>query len=152
MLRKVLVVLLIVLLAGLVATVVSCTTVPSDLGLADGRLRPCPSSPNCVNSEESGSAAIPPLEYTGDGRQAFQALLEVVRTQPRARVVTSTGDYAHVVFTTRILRFRDDLELRLDEEAEVVHVRSASRVGHSDLGANRRRVERLREVWDAARR
>lgn len=118
---------------------------------SDGRLGPCPSSPNCVSSEADPSedCFIPPFEI-GQGeepRAAFERLLAVVGD--RARLERRDGDYAHAVFVTRLLRFRDDVELRLDAEARRIHVRSASRLGYSDLGANRKRVEALREAFRA---
>lgn len=124
----------------------ACLTRPDDLGLVDGALRPCPTSPNCVRSEagSSGRARIEPLEVDGDPKRAFQALVDRLGAQEDVQVAQLDPTYAHLVFTTSLLRFRDDLELRLDEAAGKIHVRSASRVGHSDLGANRARVERIR--------
>lgn len=68
----------------------------------------------------------------------------VVLSLPGARIETATDTYLHASVKTQLFRFVDDLELLLDSEAGLVHVRSASRIGSWDLGANRRRVERLR--------
>jgi len=135
-----------------VLSISSCTTVPDDIGLEDGRLRPCPSSPNCVCSESAGvPSSIAPLTYTdrfaGRGAEALESLVAYLRTLPRVEVVTQEPGYVHAVFTTPLMRFRDDVELRLDEANGAIQVRSASRVGHSDLGANRARVESLRTGW-----
>jgi uncharacterized protein (DUF1499 family) len=130
--------------------VASCTASrPADLGLdAAGRLRPCPDSPNCVNSDEAGrSSSIEPLALAALGVEPDAALArvaEAIEATPRARVVTLEGDYLHAEYTSALFRFVDDLEVRLDREAGVLHLRSASRVGHSDLGANAARVEDLR--------
>lgn len=139
---------LVLFLAALVALYfASCRSVAG--GLGDGRLRPCPSSSNCVCSEEfDGEASIPPLAFDGDPRGAFVSLLAFLRAEPRVELVTVETDYVHAVFKTRILRFRDDVEFRLDAAGGVIHVRSASRVGYSDLGANRERVESIRARWD----
>jgi uncharacterized protein (DUF1499 family) len=124
---------------------------PAPAGLVDGRLRPCPPSPNCVCSEDPAPrAAVEPFSFEGEPADAFRALVALVRAEPRVELVLVEPAYAHAVFRTRFLRFRDDVELRLDAEERVIHVRSASRVGHSDLGANRRRVEALRARWRAA--
>ena len=130
----------------------SCTSIPEDIGLAGDRLRPCPESPNCVCSEDAGlDSSIEAFAYDEEPAAAFAALLALVSDQG-GELVTTTDTYAHAVFTTPLMRFRDDLELRLDAAHQVVHVRSASRVGHSDLGANRARVETLRAAWlDRAR-
>jgi len=115
------------------------------VGLVEGRLGPCPWTPNCVSSEEPSSIA--PLAFAGEPAAAFRSLVDFLRAEPRAEIVHVDEAYAHVVFRTPLLRFRDDLELRLDAEAGVVHVRSASRVGFWDLGANRARVEAIRGSW-----
>lgn len=62
---------------------------------------------------------------------------------PRCRVVESQADYVHAVVSSRLLRFRDDVEIWIDAEGRLVHFRSASRIGYSDLGVNRRRIEGL---------
>ncbi|MFT5831041.1 MAG: hypothetical protein ACI9D0_001630 [Bacteroidia bacterium] len=137
---------LFVSLAGAIGVGSACVSMPSDIGLQEGRLRPCPSSPNCVCSEGE-DPSIAPLTYTGNGQAAFQSLIELIEAQPRVELVTVEQTYAHAVFRTPLMRFRDDLEVRLDEPNTVIHVRSASRVGHSDMGANRKRVEALRVLW-----
>lgn len=145
-LRIVLAMALAIVLAGGLGTGLACATTPSDIGLVGGLLQPCPGTPNCVCSEGEG-ASIEPLAYTGDGKAAFRSLLDWLEREPNAELVTTEAGYAHVVWRTPLMRFRDDLELRLDEAASVIQVRSASRVGLSDLGANRRRIEELRASW-----
>ena len=119
-------------------------------GLVDGRLRPCPESPNCVSSQDPADEGhrVDPLPFFGDPNEAFGIAVGIVKGWPRTSVVQLDDDYAHLEVTTRLLRFRDDLELLLDSEAGVIHVRSGSRVGQSDLGANRERVERLRAAFE----
>lgn len=123
-----------------------------DLGRgAAGELKPCPSSPNCVCSEGAADkdSFISGLEIPAgvDPAGAFEALAGLVSED--ASVVRREADYLHAVYKTRLMRFRDDLEARLDGAARVIHVRSASRLGYSDMGANRRRVEALRSSLDA---
>lgn len=120
-------------------------------GRVDGRLAPCPSTPNCVCSEDPAEgAAIPALAFEGDPDVALASLVEHLRARPRVELVRIEADYVHAVFTSALFRFPDDVEFRLDRGASVIHVRSASRIGRSDLGANRRRVESLRAEWPAA--
>lgn len=109
-------------------------------------LAPCPSSPNCVCSTDSGRSGIAPFAIEGDAEVAWQVLHAVLEATPRTRIVTTDGDYLHAETRTALLRFTDDLEFLLDRERGVIDVRSASRVGYSDLGANRKRVEALRGV------
>lgn len=119
---------------------------PDDLGLrADGALPPCPDSPNCVSSQATDPRhAIPPLAIEGDPEVAWEALIEDLEARPRVEIVEHGIDYLHAVFTTRLMRYRDDVELALRRDSGEIDVRSASRVGHGDMGANRDRVESLR--------
>ena len=109
------------------------------------RLKPCPPKPNCVCSRDDASPRhrIAPLAISGDPAAAFARLKSLLESTPRTRIVTATDDYLHAVCRTR-LGFPDDVECLLAPEEGVIHVRSASRIGHGDLGANRRRVEALR--------
>jgi len=115
------------------------------------RLADCPGSPNCVNSQDSDEGhRVEALRFEGDPAQAWARLKDVVLAMPRTTLVEADDVYMHVEFRTAILRFVDDVQLMLDASAGVIHVRSASRVGYSDLGANRSRVEALREAWIAS--
>jgi len=125
-------------------------TRPPDLGLQGGRLRPCPTSPNCVSSE-AGTAAdklVAPFPAPR-GAADMVRLAAVVGAWPRTTVVTDDGTYLHAESTSRLMRFVDDVEFRFDATKSVIHVRSASRLGESDLGVNRKRVEGLRAQWVA---
>jgi uncharacterized protein (DUF1499 family) len=123
---------------------------PPDLGVRDGRLAPCPEKPNCVCTQAADAAHhIEPLTYDGAPEQAMAHLKAALATLPRTRIVTETPDYLHAECTSLVFRFVDDMEFLIDRERKVIHFRSASRVGHSDLGVNRRRMERLRQGFAA---
>ncbi len=108
-------------------------------------IAPCPASPNCVSSRSTHAARrVEPLAFEGPPEAALRRLGDLVEALPRTRIVAAEGFYLHAECTSLLFRFVDDLELLVDEDASVVHVRSASRVGHSDLGVNRRRIEGLR--------
>lgn len=125
---------------------------PENLGARQGRLAPCPSSPNCVSSQaEDASHRVAPLEFEGSAGEAWQAALAATASLDRTRIVTDTGQYLHAESRSRIFGFVDDLELLLDAREKVIHVRSASRTGYSDLGVNRSRVQTLREKFNQAR-
>lgn len=118
---------------------------PRSLGLTDGRLSACPSSPNCVCSDEAGTShAIEPLRLAIQAADAWPLVGEAVRELPRTRLVTKSADYIHAECASNLLGFVDDLELHLRADDAVIAVRSASRLGYSDFGVNRRRVETLR--------
>ena len=116
-----------------------------NLAIPLGQLSACPESPNCVVSqngdEDHSIAAIP---YTGDRATAKETLLKVLSVVPRTEVIEDTDNYIHAESTSRLFKFVDDAEFYFPEDENVIHVRSASRVGESDLGVNRRRIEQIR--------
>ena len=126
-------------------TLISCAGErPATLGTQNDQLATCPDSPNCVSSfEQRDSQAIAPL--TGN----ISAVRAVLEQMPRTVIVTDDGNYIHAEFTSRLMGFVDDVEFLADPTSGQVHVRSASRLGHSDLGVNRERVESIREQMPA---
>ena len=108
-------------------------------------LEPCPSSPNCVVSQNGDEEhTIEPITYKSDRATAKETLLKVLSVVPRTEVTEQTDDYIHAESTSRIFKFVDDVEFYFPEDEDVIHLRSASRVGESDLGVNRRRIEQIR--------
>ena len=105
----------------------------------------CPKRPNCVCSRDDAPPRhrVEPFAVTGDPAGAFRRLEALVAATPRTVILTATDDYLHAACRTR-LGFVDDLECLLCPAAGVIHVRSASRIGYYDFGANRARVEELR--------
>jgi uncharacterized protein (DUF1499 family) len=128
----------------------ACTgTRQADPGAQHGRLRPCPDRPNCVSSQSTDPRhAIRPLSYPGTPADASERLLKLLRSMPRVRVVTATPDYIHAEFTSRVFRFVDDVEFVFDGADKNIQIRSASRLGYSDFGVNRKRVETIREAFE----
>lgn len=120
---------------------------PDSIGTQNGRLSGCPDSPNCVSSYSADEKhRVLPLRLAGDMSGKWQELTAVINNMPRTTVIQQTKQYIHAQCRSRVFRFVDDLELLLDLETGVVHIRSASRVGYSDLGVNRKRVDSLREI------
>jgi len=123
---------------------------PSNLGVSHGRLRPCPSSPNCVCSDSEDAAhSIAPFILAVPAEKAWAAARQAVAELPRTAIVTEDPQFLHAECRSALLGFVDDLELHLRPAEGRIAVRSASRLGHSDLGVNRRRVEQLRSVLRA---
>jgi uncharacterized protein (DUF1499 family) len=124
---------------------------PTNLGVRDGRLKPPSKTPNSVSSQadlwpgaEYDHSRIDPISLFGDGPATLARLEAIVKAYPGARIVESRPDYLYVQFTTRWMKFVDDTEFWFDPAAQVVQVRSASRVGRKDFGVNRARVEAIR--------
>ncbi len=128
-----------------------CSGTMPILGINNNELAPCPESPNCVNSQAHDEKHyIEPINYAGTQRQAHDRLLQILESEKRTKILTDQENYIRVEFTSALFRFVDDVEFYFPEEqAEetVIHIRSASRVGYSDLGANRKRIERIRSEF-----
>jgi uncharacterized protein (DUF1499 family) len=131
------------------AWVVGCGLGTPALITRDGALAPC-DAPNCVSSQQPGTANfIEPIRYSGSRDAAHLALLKIVGTMEGAGIVSASPDYVHVEFTSKVMQYVDDLELVFPATQKLVQVRSASRIGYYDFHTNRKRVEELRERFDA---
>lgn len=119
-------------------------------GLAEQQLAPCPDKQNCVCSEYAQDLAhyVEPIAFP-DTAAGVEALVRRAVGEIGGRVQMQTKVYLAATFAVPPFRFIDDLEIRFDSRRRVLHVRSASRVGFSDLGVNRRRVESLRTALHA---
>jgi uncharacterized protein (DUF1499 family) len=113
-----------------------------------GSLESCPKSPNCVSSvDTSRGHYVAPLEFSGSAKEAQYRLLRVLNQFEGARVIKFDKNLIEAEFVSAVFRFIDDVEFHLDENQNIIHVRSASRVGFSDLGVNRRRIEKIRKLF-----
>jgi len=120
-------------------------TRPSNLGVRAGQLASCPSTPNCVSSQSQDSVhKIEPFTYNSSAQKAMADLKTVLQSFRRTKAIAQTENYLYTEFTIPVIGFVDDVEFFLDENAKVIHIRSASRLGESDLGVNRSRIETLR--------
>lgn len=123
---------------------------PDNLGVTSGQLAPCPESPNCVSSQSSDlDHQAAPLAIEGSPTQAIQRLQEIIKSQDNAQMITAEPDYLYAEFTSKIMGFVDDVEFWADPADDVIQVRSASRLGESDLGVNRQRIEAIRSEFAA---
>lgn len=126
---------------------------PQALGVRDGRFTaPTNDKPNWVSSQVDTNDAHHIHAYTVEGEHsdAMTRLLAVLLARPECRIVTQLADYIHAEFKTKLMGFVDDVEFYLAPSGREIHVRSASRLGYSDLGVNRARLEELREAFDDA--
>jgi uncharacterized protein (DUF1499 family) len=126
----------------------SCAgTRPTDRGVKDSRLASCPSSPNCVSSDDAETSnRIPAFQLALPAADAWRTVRSTISSQPRTKIITETGNYLHAESSSAFFGFVDDLELHLRPSQNLIAVRSAARLGHSDFGVNRNRVERLRSL------
>jgi uncharacterized protein (DUF1499 family) len=123
---------------------------PGNLGVDNGRLPDCPATPNCVSTQtESNRHRMMPIAFQGSGKDAFERLkLAISRSFTRVKLTEEKNNYLRYEFSSLLFRFVDDVEFLLDNEKQLIHFRSASRVGYSDLGANRRRMTKITEEFN----
>lgn len=122
-------------------------TRPTQLGVHSGQLAPCASTPNCVSSQSQDPVPvhhIEPLTYNSSEQQAMANLQTVLQSFRRAKAIAQTPNYLYAEFTIPVVGFVDDVEFLIDQDSKVIQVRSTSRMGESDLGVNRRRIETIR--------
>ena len=112
---------------------------PNNFGVKDGKLAACPGTPNCVNSQSNDAQSkIEPLPA-----QSIAEIKNAIASMDRATIIEETDNYLYAEFKSKLMGYVDDVEFYLDD-ANTVQVRSASRLGKSDLGVNRKRVEEIR--------
>lgn len=118
----------------------------SKLGVVSGKLAELPETPNGVSSQtKDPSKRVAAIPWEGTPAQGLDRMVQVIDQMSRGRVVERTDDYLHAEFRSFLFRFVDDVEFLVNPRDHQIEIRSVSRLGYSDLGVNRKRVERLRE-------
>ena len=144
-------ILFILLISSIFLT--GCSATMPNPGINNSQLAPCPNTPNCVSSQaQDESHYIEPIAYAGSQQEARLRLLQIIESEKRTNIITEREDYIHIEFTSALFRFVDDVEFYFSgdkADKTVIHVRSASRVGRSDLGVNRKRIERIRSKFES---
>ncbi len=124
------------------------SNIENQIGVNEGKLAPCPKSPNCVSTQvHDKKHKIEPLRYNLTLNEAKLKIVEIVESLKRSRIIKETEDYIHAEFRTRTFKFVDDVEFFFDDTEKIIHFRSASRVGWSDMGVNRKRMENIRKLY-----
>jgi uncharacterized protein (DUF1499 family) len=136
-----------VFLTGLLVITGCSGTVPK-LGIENGQLAQCPASPNCVNSQAKDQKHfIEPIQISRTPSEARNHIMKIVKEMNRSKIITAEDNYIRAEFSSKVFGFVDDVEFYFPDTTStktIIHVRSASRVGYSDLGVNRKRIEQIR--------
>jgi len=121
---------------------------PANLGVENGRLAPCPTSPNCVSTQATDEEhRIAPIAYEGETAAAQANILAILQADPQFSIITNTPTYIHAEARTAVWQFIDDVEFYFDEANDLIQFRSASRLGYGDGGVNRQRMEEMRTLF-----
>ncbi len=122
---------------------------PDGLGVINGRLSPCPDSPNCVSTFSNGEEhGMDSLAYDGETSNAHHQIINIINQMPNTTIINTDSDYIYAEFRTPLLNLIDDVEFYFDSENGLIHFRSASRLGYSDLGVNRERMNVIIEAFN----
>lgn len=125
--------------------------IPDTIGVNEGQFASCPDSPNCVSTQtDSAEHSLNPIAYTAPLNETHTQLLEIVNSLPRTEVSMVTSNYIHAVSRSQMFGFVDDTEIYIDDEAKLIHIRAAARMGYSDMGVNRQRAEEIFQQFEAS--
>ncbi len=118
------------------------------IGIINGKFQPCPNSPNCVSTQSTDAKhKMDPIKYSSSLEEAKKTILDIINSMKRFRIRTETEDYIHIEFRTAFFRFVDDVEFYFDDSEKNIHFRSAARLGYSDLGVNKKRMENITKLF-----
>lgn len=129
--------------------IISCSNViPKNIGIKNGKLAEMPRSPNAVSSQTNITEKhVDPFKFNGNLQNTKKIIIKIIKETSNAKIITQNQNYIHVVYTTKIMKFKDDVEFYFDNKAKLVHFRSASRVGYSDMGLNRKRYNQIKNKY-----
>ena len=119
------------------------------IGIINGKLHPCPKSPNCVSTQAiDNKQKISPIHFSGSLNEAKDKIIEIISSLKRSKIITNKENYIHVEFRTATFKFVDDVEFVFDDSEKIIHFRSRARLGYSDMGVNRKRMESIRNKYN----
>ena len=119
-------------------------------GIINNKFKPCPKTPNCVSTmapKDDRKHYIIPISYNSSQEEAVEKIIQIVNSLKGTTIVVKDINYLHVIFSTKLLKFKDDVEFYFDDSSKIIHFKSASRIGSSDLGTNRKRMEKIRKLY-----
>ena len=118
------------------------------IGIVNGKLHPCPKSPNCVSTQAiDEKQKMEPINYSGDLEDAKAKIIDIINSLKRSKIITNEENYIHIEFRTATFRFVDDVEFLFDDKEKVIHFRSRARMGYSDMGVNRKRMGEITKLF-----
>jgi uncharacterized protein (DUF1499 family) len=118
-------------------------------GMVEAKLARCPDRPNCICSEFETDVThyVDPVKFSITVDSEVLSRLKKIVEEMGGRIQAENDNYLAVSFTSSFFRFVDDLEIRIDADQKMIHLRSAARVGYSDRGVNKKRVEQLKSLY-----
>ena len=136
-------------LVGFLIQLISARLVkrPGDLGITDGKLKECPATPNCVSTQATDPTKLmPPIPFSIERSEVIATVAGYIDGVRHTKIIEQDSNYLAVVFRTSLIGYPDDVEFTIDKEKDLLHFRSASRLGYSDLGTNCKRMTKLSDA------
>lgn len=128
--------------------VVKNNLTPKNLGVTNGKLALMPNKPNAVSSQtEEKDKKIEALEFKENLMESKQQVIKAIDNYGNGKIIKNEKNYLYIVFTTGMMKYHDDVEFYFDESKKLIQIRSASRIGYSDMGLNRERYNKLSKLY-----
>jgi len=141
-------------LLGLFAVMIIFTVIKNnirskDFYLTNGRFVELPKTPNAVSTQTIyPEKLVEPMRFKNSLNESKEKLLIALKKYGGYNISKDEGNIIQLVFTTKLMRFKDDAVFYFDEEEKLIHFRSASRIGYSDMGLNRKRYEEIKKYYE----
>lgn len=119
-------------------------------GVENGKFKELPQTPNGVSTQtEQSEKRVPVLPYVDGSKEASKAKIKAaLASMPDTiKVVKEEDNYYYVIFVSAGMKFKDDVEFYFDDAEKVVHFRSNSRIGFSDMGVNQKRYDTIAKFY-----
>ncbi|MFT5701967.1 MAG: hypothetical protein ACI8ZB_004871 [Desulforhopalus sp.] len=141
-------IILIILTLLAITLILKNNSTPRNIGVTNGALSPVPSTPNAVSSQTSDKGRqVAPLPFRQDLLESITTINKILEEFEYIEIVKVEKNYIHAISTTKTMHFHDDIEFFFDERTKLIHFRSASRIGYSDMGVNRKRYNLLKNAY-----
>lgn len=147
---KILIIIVAMIILLILFMFIKNNRIPNNIGVINGKLAPMPNKPNAVSSQtEIMDKRVEPLKFIGDLENSKKLVIDIINTFKNIEIIKSEENYIYAIFSTEKMKYKDDVEFYFDEDKKLIHFRSASRVGYSDMGVNRKRYEDIKKVYES---
>lgn len=147
---KILIIIVAMIILLILFMFIKNNRIPNNIGVINGKLAPMPNKPNAVSSQtEIMDKRVEPLKFIGDLENSKKLVIDIINTFKNIEIIKNEENYIYAIFSTEKMKYKDDVEFYFDEDKKLIHFRSASRVGYSDMGVNRKRYEDIKKVYES---
>lgn len=147
---KILIIIVAMIILLILFMFIKNNRIPNNIGVINGKLAPMPNKPNAVSSQtEIMDKRVEPLKFIGDLENSKKLVIDIINTFKNIEIIKNEENYIYAIFSTEKMKYKDDVEFYFDDDKKLIHFKSASRVGYSDMGVNRKRYEDIKKVYES---